>query len=179
MKHIGVYYTKYRWVDDIELISSIFFSLLTNQIRNFSTLCKIEIKRQLLAKNLSTKRLEKSFIRGFTRHYWFDLISKHQRNEGNKSANNSKGPFKESKAQFRVSCDICDQTFANIGNLNRHKKLHSKYNRLQCSVCKETYANISNFKIHIPRHYPTFGVEITYNLTTDGAKRRSIYSKSN
>lgn len=129
-------------------------------------MCKIAIKKH--SPNY------KPCIRGFTRHYWFNLMfrKKVKGKEENKGSGSSKNKKGTRESSCRSRCDICSQTFVNIGNLNRHKKLHYSYNRIRCSVCLRTYSNLTNFKIHIPRHHPKFGVEVSYNFTAEGAKER-------
>lgn len=135
-------------------------------MKNYSTMCRIKIKRNA--------GVRKSCIRGFTGHYWLSLVSKRptiQRNQEDNRNNN-----KEIRQFSREICDVCGQSFSCVGNLNRHKRLHTEYQRLQCDVCLRTYSNMANFKNHISRHHPMFGIEITWSPTTEGAKQRPTYS---
>lgn len=154
-------------------MKSIDFSLIPllfdiYQVKNYSTMCKItscnhfKPRRNELVKN--------SCIRGFRGHYWLTLPIIHSPTTQREKSNDEKG---------REKCDTCGLTFACTGNLNRHKKLHAEYERFQCDVCLRTYSNLSNFKIHIPRHHPHFGIEITYSSTTEGAKERPDYKNKN
>lgn len=117
-------------------------------------MCKIKVRQ-------STQR-NASIIRGFTRHFWFF----------------SKRAHRIRQQKPRPKCEICGQSFSCIGNLNRHKKLHSEYDRLKCNLCQRTYSTFSNFKIHISRHHPnTDTSNITFTTTTEGAKKRPIFTK--
>lgn len=96
------------------------------------------------------------------------MMTKHattQRNEKRKR----KQSGNESSDASREKCDVCGQSFSCVGNLNRHKKLHTEYERLQCNVCLRTCSNLTNFKIHIPGHHSNSGLEISYSSTTEGA----------
>lgn len=154
----------------IRNIIPLIFILFQHQIRNFSTMCKIEMQKKASVK--------KSCIRGFTGHYWLPLMSKlpsTQRIDGRESKKSSIKTHDTS----RELCDVCGQSFSCVGNLNRHKILHTEYERLQCDVCLRTYSNKTNFTIHIQRHHPNFGIDISFSPTTVGAKKRPNYSSSN
>lgn len=147
---------------------TLYLSKYLSQVRNFSTMCKIKLKKKATIRKTTTVRT-KPCIRGFTGHVWLNLKIKHtaERNHSLQSSVNSEGGSH--------ICKLCGQSFSCAGNLNRHKKLHTDYKRYKCNECLQTYSNLTNFKIHIPRHHPNFGSEIKYTLTTEGAKNRPKY----
>lgn len=117
-------------------------------------MCKMVFKKR--------QSSQRSFIRGFTRHFW--LFSKRFR--------------RTHRTKAQPKCEICCQYFSCIGNLNRHMKLHTDYERFQCKICHRTYSNYSNFKIHIPRWHKLdfeLGIEIESHMTNEGKKDRPMY----
>lgn len=73
-------------------------------------------------------------------------------------------------------CDICFKHFAAgpsaKGNLNRHLKLHTKYQRIKCNSCHKTYNNMSNFNHHLHQHEQ----QVTWSYTTEGARQQPKYA---
>ena len=47
-------------------------------------------------------------------------------------------------------CEICDKSFAAVGNLNSHVSLvHEKSAQVQCTLCGKTYTNQKVLEKHI------------------------------
>lgn len=125
-------------------------------MRNFSTMCKIGVKKK--------PTVRKKAFRGFNGHHWLKLKIKKKQQETTAKRNNS---------EIQHICQSCGQSFSCVRNLNRHKKLHTSYERLQCDLCLRTYSNLANFKIHIPRHHNKFGIQVTFTKTIESAKNHS------
>lgn len=133
-------------------------------------MCKLVFKDR---RNQS--KSSRSLIRGFTRHFWLYSLRSHR---------SIQSQSHESISVHRIEkphpkCSTCGQQFSCTGNLNRHMKLHSEYERIECEICHETYANLSNFKIHIRRkHKLEFeqNIEVKYVTTVDGKRKRPVYN---
>lgn len=50
-----------------------------------------------------------------------------------------------------LKCDVCEKTFANAGNLNRHKALCSSKDKptLPCTLCDKVFSRNDNLKRHM------------------------------
>lgn len=124
---------------------------------------------KLVFKDRRHQSSQPSLIRGFTRHFW--LHSQRSR----RSIQSQSRPVEKT----RPKCPTCGQQFSCTGNLNRHMKLHTDYERFECEICHKTYANLSNFKIHIPRkHKLEFeqNIEVKCVTTIDGKRMRPVYN---
>ncbi|CAH1779330.1 unnamed protein product, partial [Owenia fusiformis] len=50
------------------------------------------------------------------------------------------------------TCSICEETFPNIGDLNRHALLHSSSGEFECSKCGKLFKKFRYFKMHEAWH---------------------------
>ena len=62
---------------------------------------------------------------------------------------------KKCKNGEQFTCDECDKTFANMYNLERHRKvLHKESaNKYECSQCVKSFTRKDNFKKHILKYH--------------------------
>lgn len=57
-----------------------------------------------------------------------------------------------SSSKQRLSCNECDQTFSNMGNLKKHKKLHLDYKAYVCSYCGKGFNQLEGLNEHLNHH---------------------------
>ncbi|XP_034070932.1 zinc finger protein 436-like [Gymnodraco acuticeps] len=57
-----------------------------------------------------------------------------------------------SAGENTFGCSLCEKTFKQRGNLNRHMRIHSGEKTFGCSVCKKSFAQRGNLKQHMRVH---------------------------
>ena len=58
--------------------------------------------------------------------------------------------------QYKIKCDLCNKTFTTIGNLNRHRTLHTGNKTYFCSVCDKGFYRKEHLFGHMGRIHPSF-----------------------
>ena len=49
-------------------------------------------------------------------------------------------------------CTLCDKSFANSSNLNRHMQIHTGKYSYYCQICRKGFNETNNYKAHMNKH---------------------------
>jgi len=52
----------------------------------------------------------------------------------------------------RFQCDICSYSCDSRGNMEKHKRVHTKEKPFTCSICSKCFSQKGNLKIHMHTH---------------------------
>ncbi|XP_034070945.1 zinc finger protein 32-like [Gymnodraco acuticeps] len=80
---------------------------------------------------------------------------KETREPGSKSQKNKQNPVSDSirsAGENTFGCSLCEKTFTQRGNLNRHMRIHTGEKTFGCSVCKKSFGQRGDLKKHMRIH---------------------------
>ena len=111
----------------------------------------------------------------------------HRRDEISFKCQNCEKKFKtreelrDHKSSHRVPCEICGQTFGIMGNLKKHKRIHSGERPFGCKYCSKRFVQSQSLKIHERIHtgerpYQCKQYEKTFRQMDSFKKHANVHS---